>query len=88
MDTKKEIYIDTVSGEVLAKHTYYPDKSDKGRRWEYYYSGKKVHRRDGPAIMVYENSSKVMEEWYYFNDIEITDPLQLLVLETLSAERK
>ena len=62
----------------------------------YYESGKmgiciyllnnKFHRSNGPAKIQYGINGKILNKHYYLNGIEVIDPLQLFVLETLEIE--
>ena len=42
-----------------------------------------LHREDGPALIRYDKNGNIVEEKYYFNDVEIVDEFQIEVLKSL-----
>lgn len=54
---------------------------------ESYFLNAERHREDGPAWIAY-NRGKITDKEYWIRGIEISDPLQLFVLETLENVKK
>ena len=42
-----------------------------------------LHREGGPALIRYDKNGNIVEEKYYFNDVEIVDEFQIEVLKSL-----
>lgn len=57
---------------------YYKDNNIRSK---YYYANDKLHREDGPAIIDYYRDGEVKRECYYLDGIEITDELQIMIIE-------
>jgi len=70
-----EIYIDTISNEVLTKNIYYY-KDGMGIEVESYYLNDELHRIDGPAVIWYDEDNIIASECYYLNGKETMDYLQ------------
>ena len=58
------------------------DKNGKVEMESYFLNGKR-HKKDGPAWIAYNKKGEITDKEYWIRGIEISDPLQLFVLETL-----
>ena len=70
MNTKEEIYIDTVSGETLEKIIYHYANGDISSEW--YHKDGKLHREDGPALIFYKDG-EISCKRYFLNEEEINN---------------
>ena len=72
---KREIYIDTISGEILVKEIYYYDIDSVEN--ERYYLNNNLHRVDGSATIWYNKNGTVAHECHYLNGKEVMDYLRI-----------
>ena len=62
---EKEIYIDTISNEILEKQMLYWDNGNVRKEW--YQLNNNYHKMDGPVCIYYYKNGKIREEYYYLN---------------------
>jgi antitoxin component YwqK of YwqJK toxin-antitoxin module len=70
-----------LAGPAVVK---YFENNNGAIEWEYYYKDGRRHREDGPGHIRYNEQGIVMQELYYINGTPITDPFQILVINSLS----
>ena len=65
---EKEIYIDTISNEILEKQMLYWDNGNVREEWYGLngdFHGSDFHRSDGPAYIYYYLNGNIDREYYY-----------------------
>lgn len=78
--TWKNIVKNNLDVELLHYEIY-----GKSVEVEHYFVNKRLHREDGPALVVYVNGVIEKEE-YYINGTKVTDSFRIMVVKGLQNE--